>query len=483
MMEPIHFEALFPDRLSSEPLGRQLVRRIRAAIESGVFKPSMRLLPSRELAARLGLARNTVTDAIDQLVAEGYLETRIGSGTFVAPLAVMPRRTAAPNVCEYGTRARSALALKAPVELFRDQGGALECGHPDPNAFPVAIWQRLMRASLSSFAKYATYGEPFGLAALREAVALHTRQFRGIATDPRRTIIVEGTQAALALIAEVLAMPGDAVVVEDPCYPLARDLFRLRLLRVTPVDVDDDGLQSERAPGAALAYVTPSHQFPLGSIMSLARRTALLAWAVKHDAYVIEDDYDSEYYFGTRPLPALQTLDGNERVIYVGSFSKTLFPSLRIAYVIVPEHLVEPFTVARTLLSMGGTSFVHATLAAFIDEGHFARHVRRALLQYELRRDALLEALNDTGLSETFAVGRADSGLHLTIRASGRCDDIAIAASMPVDTRVQPLSSYSVARSDCSGFVIGYSAQPAGEIRNAVGELARAVTRFGALAS
>ena len=478
MKEPINLEPLFPDRNSAEPLGHQLARRLRTAIETGALTASTRVLPSRELAHRLGLARNTVTFAINQLVAEGYLEARKGSGTFVAQTPCIPRSAVSRSTRKLPGSAGRALALRPAIDLYSSQSGALRSGSPDFNVFPVAVWQRLMRANLSSFARYADYGDMLGYYPLREAIAQHVRQFRGITADARRTIVVEGTQGALALIADVLAATGDSVLLEDPCYPLARALFELKMLRIEPARVDDEGIRTETAPSATLAYVTPSHQFPLGGTMSLERRSSLLAWAAEHDAYVIEDDYDSEYYYGARPLPSLQTIDRNERVIYVSSFSKTLFPGLRMAYIIVPEHLLPAFATARALLSLGGCRFLQATLADFIGEGHFARHVRHTLVQYDVRRKALIAVLQESGLTESFAMGPSSAGLHLTIRALEGCDDVAIARAMQGDVRVQPLSKYCIARTDCEGFVLGYSARSALDIRAAVYQLAAAVQSF-----
>ena len=234
-MEPMNIEALFPDRRSSEPLGRQLIRRLRAAIESGVFKPSTRLLPSRELAARLGLARNTVTAAINQLIAEGYLEARVGSGTFVAPIAVMSHQPAAPYARSLPLRASGALALKPAVEQFRNQTGALRSGDPASDTFPVAVWQRLMRASLSSFDRlrglWSRVRAPCAPRSRRLAPAPVSRHRGGRAAHDHR----RGNAGGAGVDHRRDAAPGDAVVVEDPCYPLARDVFRLRLLRLAPV--------------------------------------------------------------------------------------------------------------------------------------------------------------------------------------------------------------------------------------------------------
>lgn len=474
MDESDNVEPLFPDRGSDEPLARQFARRLRRAIESGLYQPSSRLLPSRELARRLGLSRNTVTSAIEQLIAEGYLESRVGSGTFVvanvvnATTAVAPFRQQLPAASARFQTARKAL------ESYSLGFGPLRAGVPDLTMFPVATWSRITRRKLTQLPDYLDYGDTRGEPALREAIAHHLQQFRGVATDWRRVIVVEGTQAALRLAADVLLAEGEAAVVEDPSYPFAWAALTSRNVRLAPVPVDDAGMVVALAPPARLAYVSPSHQFPLGSTMSLERREALLAWARHNDAYVVEDDYDSEYAFDGKPLPSLQSIDRDGRVVYVGTFSKTLAPGLRIGYLIVPPHLVELFALGRRLSTLGGTRCVQATLADFLAEGHFARHVRRMTIEYRRRRTALVELLTDGLPAGRFELRAAHAGLHLTIVAPANFDDLAAARELYAQgVYVQPLSSFCVARTDCRGFVIGYGAAPLPEILDAARSLVR----------
>jgi GntR family transcriptional regulator / MocR family aminotransferase len=475
MGEPIDLGPLFPDRDSGEPLGQQLVRRLRDAIEAEVFKPGSRLLPSRELASRLGMARNTVTFALEQLVAEGYLEARIGSGTFIARTITRPppeqrtRRYASPP------NAARVDALWTGLDFYSGRLGSLRMGSPDPSIFPLAIWETLERRNLRDFRHHLDYGTALGSPVLRDAIAQHVRQFRGIAARPENVMVVDGTQCALATIGTVLGAPGENVLVEDPGYPWAVRLFELLRLIVTPIEVDDCGVRVDLMPAGGLAYVTPSNQFPLSGAMSRERRSELLAWAVQNDAYVIEDDYDGEYAFGAKPLPALHALDRDERVIYLGTFSKTLAPGLRLSYMILPDHLVPAFSKARPLLSLGGPTLVQSTMAAFITEGHFARYIRKSTAIFESRRAALIDALKETALDKLFRQSEARTGLHLSLRARERFDDVAVSLALMNEVTVHPLSSCCLKRTDCEGFVLGYSAAGEESIRAAVLRLAEVV--------
>ena len=474
--EPIPVETLFPDRSAGEPLATQLTRRLRGAVERGFFPPGSRLLPSRELAQRLGLSRNTVMSAVDQLVAEGYLESRVGDGTFVtvalarsAPRALAAKRALTP-------RARALIELKAEADFLGSTTGPLRLGAPDLGEFPMRTWQRLNREQVAALGAGLDYPDPAGLPALREAISRHVAQYRGVVAEPERIVIVDGAQAACHLIALVLAAAGATIAIEDPCYFLARIAFRARGLLLSAVPVDDDGLRTDELPrAAALAYVTPCHQFPLGGALSLERRLALLAWSRRTDAYVIEDDYDSE--FDAHPLPALQSLDRDERVIYVGTFSKSLAPGLRLAYVVVPPHLSEAFRFACTVANAGVAVQAQAVVAAFIAGGHFVRHVRRMVALYQRRRRLLVETLA-AGLPAGMRIGPAQTGLHLAVIGPTTLDDVSLAHSFDADRRPYPLSLLCVERTDCRGLVLGYSAGGDDAIRSAalaVSERLRAV--------
>lgn len=474
MREPINLEPLFPDRTSSEALAAQLVRRLRVAIESGFFPRASRLLPSRELARRLGLSRNTVTDALDQLVAEGYLEARVGAGTFVTSTMrathapVSPRSRALPK-----NPARLA-SVKVALEAVGSSAGPLRNGCPALASFPMRTWQRLARKHLAApDAATLDYGDASGLLALRAAIARHVAQFRGVVADPSRVIVVEGAQGAMQLAAFVLAQRGDRVAIEDPCYQNARAILVANGLTLEAVAVDDDGMRTSELPKeAALAYVTPSHQFPLGGTLPLARRGQLLEWARRVDAYVIEDDYDSEY--DAHPIPALQSLDRDERVIYVGTFSKTLAPGMRLGYLVVPDHLAESFRFARELFSLGSSAALQAMLAEFIDGGHFSRHIRRTSKLYDRRRAILVDVLSRT-LPRGFALGPTLKGLHVAVTAPRSFDDVAFASSMTNGERVLPISQMCVKRTDRHGLLLGFGSDNDAALARSAKNLAAAL--------
>jgi GntR family transcriptional regulator/MocR family aminotransferase len=306
------------------------------------------------------------------LTAEGYLEARVGAGTFVTEtLHEARRRTAAPSR-RLPRSPSSLLAIKERLHAVGSSCGPLRVGASDLSAFPLGAWRRLERKNLANFHAHLDYGQSSGLFALREAISRHIAQFRGVVADPDQIVVVEGAQAALHLIAFVITQCGANVAIEDPCYQLASTIFMAHGLLLRGVTVDRDGMRTSELPrGSSLAYVTPSHQFPLGGTMPLARRTELLEWAQQSDAYIVEDDYDSE--FDARPLPALQSLDRDERVIYVGTLSKTLAPGLRTGYVVVPRHLAQTFRFARAITSLGSSAHLQNTIADFIAQGHFSR--------------------------------------------------------------------------------------------------------------
>jgi GntR family transcriptional regulator/MocR family aminotransferase len=469
MKEPLFLEPLFPDRASGENLAVQLARRFRDAIERGILRGGTRLLGSRQLAKRLGLGRNTVALAFEQLVAEGYLEARGGAGTFVAAVsAKCPARKV--------DAVRSPAPLPKTASLPKYFGaatgaGPLRPGTPDLSKFPTAAWKRCARRALIVYDRELGYSAAPGLQSLQEALTTHVRQFRGVAAQPEQIIIVEGAQAALHLAALVLSSHADSVAIEDPCYPLARAAFELHGRKVHAVPVDSRGIDPSRLPRKArLAFVTPTHQFPLGGTLPVARRLELLSWAKRADAYILEDDYDSEFTTRTRPLPALQSLDGDERVIYIGSFSKTLAPAVRLGYLIVPPHLASAFRVARASSSLGVSIHLQATVADFIDRGHFVRHVRRLNGIYERRREILVAGLG-RGLRRPFRLGPAQTGLHVALIGNRSFEDTRLAL-MPGGQRLVSLSQLCVKRRDCRGFLLGFANGTDAEIEHAAVQVA-----------
>jgi GntR family transcriptional regulator / MocR family aminotransferase len=470
MIEPIDLEPLFPDRASGEALGAQLLRRLRGAVESGFFPSGSRMLPSRELARRLGVSRNTVIAALEQLIAEGYLAARIGAGTFVTDALRDERRRSVAAPRPLPTSPGKLAAVKERLDEAGSTLGPLRVGAPDLSKFPMRTWMRLKRRHLAAAAAHLDYGLPAGYAPLRQAISRHIAQFRGVVADPDQVIIVEGTQGGLHLTSFVLMRCGDTVAIEDPGYQNATAVFAAHGLTLHGVPVDDDGMQTHLLPQQAnLAYVTPSHQFPLGGALPLARRTELLEWARHTGAYVVEDDYDSE--FGSHPLPALQSLDRDERVIYIGTFSKTLAPGLRLGYVVAPPHLAATFRATREITSLGASADLQATMADFIAQGHFSRHVRRMTPTYERRRDLVIDALSKN-LPRGFRVGPAQTGLHVAVTGPPDFDDVRAANSMPDGQRVIAISTLCIDRSDCKGLLMGFSAGSDAAVETAARALA-----------
>jgi GntR family transcriptional regulator / MocR family aminotransferase len=475
MKEPVSLEPLFPDRASGEHLAVQLARRLREAIERGMIRSGTRLLGSRQLAKRLGLGRNTVTLAFELLVAEGYLDARGGAGTFVALIDAKRPSRKLDSARPPPVSARKTESLRTYFDVAAGTG-PLRPGMPDLSRFPAAAWKRCARIALAVYDRELGYGAASGLRSLQEAITTHVRQFRGIAARPEQVIVVEGAQAALHLAALVLSSPGDYVAIEDPCYALARAAFEQYGLKVRAVPVDSQGIIPSRLPhNARLAFVTPTHQFPLGGALPAARRLELLSWAKSADVYVLEDDYDSEFTTKTRPLAPLQSLDGEGRVLYMGSFSKTLAPAVRLGYLIVPPHLASAFRIARATSSLGVSLHLQATVAAFIERGYFARHIRRLNAAYERRREILVTTLR-ARLRRPFRLGAAETGLHVALMGDRTFDDKRLAL-MPDGQRLVSLSQLCVKRRDCRGFLLGFANGTDAEIERAALQLATLLRR------
>lgn len=470
MREPVSVEPLFPDRGSGENLAVQLTRRLRHAIEQGTIRSGTRLLGSRQLAKRLGLGRNTVTLAFEQLIAEGYLDARGGAGTFVAAVDVPRSARKLGTLRPPPARVRQTASLRSYFGVAAG-AGPLRPGMPDLSRFPAATWKRCARRALAVYDAELGYGAAAGLRSLQEAVATHLRQFRGVAAQPEQVIVVEGAQAALHLAAVVLSSPGDSVAIEDPCYALARAAFELYGLKVRPVRVDSQGIDPAYLPRKArLAFVTPTHQYPLGGTLPVTRRLELLSWAESADAYVLEDDYDSEFTTRTRPLAALHSLDRDERVLYIGSFSKTLAPAVRLGYLIAPPHLASAFRAARASSNLGASLHLQATVADFIERGHFARHIRRMNAIYERRRE-ILDATLRPRLRRPFRLGPSQTGLHVALIGDRTFDDERFALR-PEGQRLVSLSQLCVKRRDCRGFLLGFSNGSDPEIERAARQVA-----------
>jgi GntR family transcriptional regulator / MocR family aminotransferase len=416
------------DRSSDIPIHRQIYQGLRRSILEGLLSPGQRVPSTRALALDLEVSRLPVLTAYDQLLHEGYLKGRIGAGTFVSDAVpddlLSPAGSAAARIAPRKARRRSR-----PPPAARDEGGLgpFRMSLPALDRFPHAAWARLVgrQARALAHAEMA-YGDPAGLVPLRVAIAEHLRAARAVRCEVEQVLIVSGSQAALRLVAAVLLGAGDRVAVEEPSSPLIRAALGASGAEVVPVAVDEEGLDvaslRRRDGRVRAAYVTPSHQYPLGVSMTAARRFALLDWAHHQEAWLVEDDYDSEYRYVSRPLGALQGMDSHERVIYIGTFSKVLFPSIRVGYLVVPPSLWQRFVDAREAFDLFSPTLYQLALAEFLRAGHFARHLRRMRIVYRARRDALLAGLT-RHCRDRLAVVNADAGLHVAALLSGGLDD------------------------------------------------------------
>ena len=482
--------AITLDHSAPTPLYRQLYEGLRRTILEGRLAPRAKLPSSRLLAAELSIARNTVMNTYDQLLAEGYLEGRTGSGTYVArelPDDLLQVRTTAARRASPDRRGRALsrrgdILAATTVNEPHDFAGprAFRPGLPAMEAFPVKTWARLWnRRWRSPTLDLLGYGDPAGYRPLREIIADYLGAARGVRCDPEQVMMVAGSQQALDIAARVLLNEGDVVWVEDPGYPGTRGALRGSGAQLVPVPVDLQGLDlaagMERAPDTRLIHVTPSHQYPLGITMSLSRRLALLDWARRSQAWVLEDDHDSEYRYTGQPLAALQGLDTEGRVIYVGSFSKILFPSLRIGYMVVPPDLMDAFVAARALIDRGSPSMEQAVLADFIAEGHFVRYIRRVRSIYAARQQALVVAAEQE-LQGLLEVPAKDSGMHLVGWLPDGVDDhLAYRSAAAHEVEAPPLSTYYMERPGRGGLLLGYTGVSEGEIRDGVRRLATAL--------
>ena len=437
---------------------------LRAAILAGRIPAGARLPSSRDLAGQLGLRRNAVVVAYEQLLSDGLVETRIGAGTFVTP-----------HLPQAPARAEAAVALSpaagpAPFALGRTNA--------DPallRRLAAALRRRLYRPDPSQFG----YGEPRGPEDLRRAVAGHLAATRGIACDPGQVVITSGTQHGLSLCAAALLRPGDPVWFEDPGYPAARRLFAAAGARIAAVPVDGSGLMVRegrgRAPDARLAYVTPSHQFPTGAVMSMARRAALLEWAREADAWVLEDDYDSEFRFAGPPLTALAGIDAHARVVYLGTFSKSLFPGLRLGFLVVPPPLVDGILAARAVADRFPPGLAACAVADLIADGTFAAHVRRMRARYRSARDVVTDAVvrSSGGLLQVVV---PDQGLHLVAALPPDVSsETARRIRAAADIQCWLLSECRQSSEGPDGFVLGFSGYDLPALRQAAERLGIAV--------
>ena len=465
-------------------LAAQIYRQLLDAVLEGRLRAGEQLPPTRELARRLGVSRNTVGLAYELLISEGVIVGRVGAGSFVSlepSLRRPPRRAPAGAVHPRDVwRAVPAVVDRPPTAVAYD----FAVGTPDAALFPLTTWRRLVAAEWRSpAARLAVYGHPGGHPVLRAAIARHIGLSRAVHASADDVIVTHGAQQAFDLIGRVLIAEGMCVAVEDPGYPQARQLFRSLGARVVGVPVDNEGLQVDAIPDSArLVYVTPSHQFPLGTAMSIQRRTTLLAWAQRRGAVIIEDDYDSEFRFDGRPLDPLQSLDRAGCVIYVGSFSKVLLPALRLGFLVAPASLQPALLAARQLTGWHGELATQGALARFIDDGLLARHIRLVAREYAIRHARIVAAIEHR-FHRWLRLIPAAAGMHLTAEVvPGQSSDMAqvLRRAAERDIRVASLAEFHAGTPVRKGLVIGYGAIPASRIDEGMRRLAAS---FGARAS
>jgi len=478
-MEPIFELALHLPPRETRHLLRDLHAQLKTAIFEGRLRPGVRLPPTRTLAEALGVSRNTAVAAYDLLLSEGYLVARRGAGTYIADVIPRPAVPAPSRTADSRRSTKSSAHDRRLNPFWRQlsEGARLAprsrarfdfaLGLPDSSSFPFDVWRRLSARTLRDLANSpARYGEPQGRNALREAIARHVSYARAVACQPNDIVVTAGAQQAFDLLARILVTRPKAVVaVENPGYPPLRAAFEAAGAKIVAIPVDSEGLIVNRLPANAnVVCITPSHQFPLGVPMSAARRAALLEFAQAHRAVVIEDDYDAEFRFGGRPLDALQTLDRTESVFYIGTFSKTLFPGVRLGFVASPPWATKVLTTAKQYADAHCALQTQDTLAAFIADGHLARHVRRMRQVYARRRDVLLH-----GLQRDFARWLepipSSAGLHLTAYLRTPSDtDVIAGEALSLDVGLHTLRPFYAGKPSRTGLVFGYGAIEEGAI-------------------
>lgn len=470
------------DRRAGKPLHRQIYDAYRGIIAERNLRPGEKVPSSRDLALQLGISRVPVLNAYSQLLAEGYLESRSGSGTFVSSSMTEqmtscnqkgPRKTGSgPRRVSHRSSAIPPFKL-APWLSGR---GAFMVGQSAFEHFPYQVWARLIaRHSRNVRVSALHFSNPMGSPEFREAIATYLRTARAVNCDPEQIMVVSGSQQALEISASVLLDPGNPVWIEEPGYRLARHVLLLAGARLVPVPVDEEGMNVaaglERCRHARCAYVTPSHQFPLGVTMSASRRLQLLDWAQKYGSWIIEDDYDSEYRYQDLPISSLQGLDRNSRVIYIGTFSKTLFPSLRLGYMVIPPDLVNRFVTVRHAIDVYPAQLYQSVLTDFIHEGHLSRHIRRTRMIYAERRNALVKAIHNEFGDEAEIVG-AEAGMHVVMTIAQRLRDREISERAAGNNLwLWPLSPCYVDKNRRQGFTLGFGSTPAREIPKRVRQL------------
>jgi len=474
------------DRAGDAPVFRQIYLRLRSAILSGTFRPGTKLPSTRGLAAQLGVSRPTVISAFEQLLAEGYTFGKKGAGTYVA--ADLPE----PFGASHHHKKRPVSAAKTAASP-RHLGGFVDVtaqsderpfnlGRTLVDARTAELWRKLSARTLRSFGRHHLgYADPRGMSELRKSVCDYLRAARAVRCEPEQVVITAGTQQALDIVIRVMQGPDKEVWIEDPGYSLTRLALVAAGAKVRPIPVDQFGISIaegiRRAPNARAVFITPSHQFPKGVVLSMARRLELLAWARESGAWIVEDDYASEFRYGGRPLASLQGLDDAERVIYIGTLNKALFPGLRLGYAVVPHSLLPAFVTARYLMDRQPSTLCQAVIAAFMEEGHFAAHIRRMREMYRDQRDVLVAAIRRR-LGDHLSVDPPDQGMHLVAYTRRGLSDVTIErAAGEHGVIVRAMSHLYVEAPARSALVLGFSGYPRQVIAPAIVRLAKAFER------
>ncbi len=469
---------------------RQLYEWFRRAIFAGQLRPGQRVPSTRSLAAELKVSRIPVSSAYEQLHGEGYFETFVGAGTCVArsiptevlkPAAGKPSGASRQTARSKAPRAisRRVALMGVPPQTWPNNLGAFRVSLPALDQFPAGIWSKLVNRRLRKQSRQLmAYGDAKGYMPLREAIAEYLGAVRAVRCEPSQILVTTGSQQGIQLSAQVLLNLNERVWFEEPGYPGARQALTAAGAELVAVPVDQGGLNVaegiRRARNARAVYITPSHQYPLGVTMDATRRMLLLNWAARSGAWIIEDDYDSEYRFAGRPIPSLQGLDTSDRVIYVGTFSKVMFPALRLGYVAVPKDLVEAFAIARDANDQFSSTLYQAVMTDFIRDGHFARHIRRMRMLYMQRRTALVEAIQKYTNGNLEVIG-AEAGMHLVALLPPGVNDVTISKkAAELGISVMPLSSCYARPPARLGLILGYGGTDARQIHDAMRRLSLA---------
>ncbi len=463
-----------------EPLFRQVYRRFRTAILDGTFGAGEKLPSTREISEQLGVSRTVALMAYEQLLAEGFATGRLGSGTYVSK-AVEIRRSSAlqpslrVTLSRFGEAATEASRrIHLPSRAPRPRAYDFAFGISDLETFPFQAWRRILqRCARRTSVAQLDYASPGGCFALRQAISTHLRRSRAVACDPEQVIVLNGSQQALDLIARVFIDEGDQVAIEDPSYQGTREVLRAAGAHLVAVPVARNGLDPAKLPSAArLAFVTPSHQFPTGAILPLARRLALLEWAKRARALIVEDDYDGEFYYQGQPIESLQGLDQQGRVIYIGTFSRTIFSALRIGYLVAPKAWVKTFTAAKWLCDRHTASLEQETLAEFIAGGLYERYLRRVRRRNASRREALLEAIGQF-LGDRVEVTGDGAGAHIVLWPRRRVSEQQIIRRAQTHgILIYGVGPYHIGSPLRPGLLLGYCRLKATEIHEGIRRLA-----------